>query len=64
MADARNNALPIIEGTYVLMQDVDRYDDTYYETLDDAREALDAAEEDGEEEMWIGCVEDGEIIFQ
>ena len=65
MADARNNELPTINGTYILMQDVDRFNDTDYESIEDARGALYDAQDDGCEDMWIAYVdEDGNLQFE
>jgi hypothetical protein len=51
------NDLQLTEGTYVLMQDVDRYDDTDYPTQGEAEAAMVYAVADGEEAMWVGRVE-------
>ena len=65
MADARNNELPRINGTYILMQDVDRCNDIDYENIEDAREALRDAQDYGCEDMWIAYVdEDGNLQFE
>ena len=55
--NALYNELELIEGTYVLMQDVDRYDDVDYDTRREAVAAMIEAQDDGEEDMWVGCVE-------
>jgi hypothetical protein len=39
------------------MQDVDRYDDVDYDTRREAVDAMIEAQDDGEEDMWVGCVE-------
>ena len=55
--NARYNELELVEGTYVLMQDVDRYDDVDYDTRREAVDAMIEAQDDGEEDMWVGRVE-------
>lgn len=61
------NNLKLTVGAYVLMQDVDRYDDVNYASEPDAHDAMIAAQDDGEQGMWIGIVElindKPEIIF-
>lgn len=59
MADARNNELPLIPGTYVVMEDNDRYDINDYSSETDAAEAMRDAIEDGAnaERMWVAYVE-------
>ena len=52
------NELPITAGKWYLMQDVDRYSDDEFDSIEDARTALDAAIDDGEEKMWIAYCED------
>lgn len=54
-----HNELPITAGRYYLMRDVDRYSDAEFDSIEDARTALDAAIDDGEEKMWIAY---GEVI--
>ena len=51
------NDLPLTEGTYVLMQDVDRFNDVDYDTLREAEINMQHAQLDGEKEMWVGYVE-------
>lgn len=48
------NNLPLTEGTYVIMQDSDRYDDREFDSRSEAEDAIDEIEEDG---IWIGYVE-------
>lgn len=48
------NNLPLTEGTYVLMQSADRYDDQEFYTRTEAEDAIDELDED---DMWIGYVE-------
>lgn len=59
MADARNNTTELIAGTYIVMDDVDRYDTEAYDTEADAidamRDAIDAGSDPGT--LWIAYVE-------
>lgn len=52
------NQMKTVPGTYVLMQDVDRYDDIDYQTKSDAIKAMESAQNDGKNKMWVGIVED------
>ena len=52
------NDLPLVEGTYVLMQDVDRFNNVDYDTFREAEINMQHAQLDGEDDMWIGFVED------
>lgn len=62
---ALNNNLPLVEGSYVLMCDVDRLDDRCYQTRAEAEEQMDSF--DGDDGIWLGLVErindQLEIIF-
>lgn len=61
------NELKLTIGTYVLMQDVDRYNDVDYETRDDAEDAMLELEDEGIDGLWVGRVEEineqPEIMF-
>lgn len=48
------NNLPLTEGTYVLMQSADRFDDQEFDTRTEAEDAIDELDED---DMWVGYVE-------
>ena len=48
------NELELHEDTYIIMQDVDRYNDAEYTTAAQAEEALLAI---GDAKMWVGRVE-------
>jgi hypothetical protein len=48
------NELELHEDTYIIMQDVDRYNDAEYTTAAEAEEAMLAI---GDIEMWVGRVE-------
>ena len=48
------NEAPLHEDKYYLMRDVDRHDCEAYDNIDDAREAIDEAYDEGYENLWIG----------
>jgi hypothetical protein len=59
MANAMNNTTGLIAGTYIVMDDVDRYDTEAYDTEADAidamRDAIDAGSDP--DTLWIAYVE-------
>ena len=62
------NDCAVHEGKYYLMRDTDRFSDEEFDSLDDARDAMDEAYYDDFEDLWIGIGEDQggthiEIIF-
>ena len=54
---ASYNDLVLVEGSYVLMCDTDRFNDAEYQTSDEAECAMNLAVNDGYEAMWVGYVE-------
>lgn len=54
---ANYNDLVLVDGSYVLMCDTDRFDDVEYQTRAEAECAMDLAVDDGCDAMWVGRVE-------
>lgn len=52
------NSLKEIPCSYLLMRGYDRFDDESYATEDEAVQAMEEAQEDGYEDMWVGYVEE------